>query len=581
MLYVFENYVLDLDRCELRRGDTLIPLHPQVFDILTYLVQNRDHVVTKDDLHRTIWRGRTVSESALATRINAVRQAVADSGTEQRLIKTLQRKGFRFVGAVSERPVSVDAATFACAASPASGLDRTPLSRTADLATDAPGQQTHDNVGSLWRVAGSRRLALVFLASLVGLGAWRLYGKTREDPGPDMPSIAVLPFVNLSGDPEQEYFADGMVDQITTLLSRIPWLRVASRTSTFALKGQNFDMRDIGRRLGVRYVVEGSVSKAGNQTRIIAQLIDAGSSIHIWATRAGGSLDNIFDLQNRLTRNIVGAIEPKLLRAEIDRAKRKRPESLDAYDYYLRALPSSYRPSPDSSSEALLLLENAFRLDPNFPPANVLAAWLYYHRVASTWSKSPQRDRDMAIRLARNAIAHGDDDPFVLALGGFVLASVGGNVDIGLSAANRAVEIIPNSAFVLQMAGWITTFTADQDQALMYFKAAVRLSPSDPLTYRALTGAAAASVLAGHFVDAVRFGEEARYHYADWGPTYCFLAAAYAQLGEGSKAAEALANLFTVEPTVTISHLQSLLPYQDKEQAERVWDGLRKAGMPA
>jgi len=397
---------------------------------------------------------------------------------------------------------------------------------------------------------------------------------------PDRPSIAVLPFQNMSGDPEQEYFADGMVDEIITSLTRIQWLVVTARTSTFAFKGQNKDIRDIARRLNVRYVLEGSVRKSRDRVRIIGQLIDADSGAHIWADRIDGTMEDIFDLQDRITESVVGAIEPKLQHAEIERAKRKRPESMDAYDYYLRALPSSYRPAPNESAEALRLLEEGFAIDPHYPPANALGAWLYFYRVAATWSTSPQEDRIKAVRLARAAIDYGDGYPLVLALGGFLLASMGKDVAIGVSAINRAVEMSPNSAVVLQHAGWTSTFTGDQDRALGYLKTAIRLSPSDPLTYRALTGAAAASVLAGRFEDAVKFGEEARRLFARWGPTFRFLAAAYAQLGETHKATAALANLFNLEPAVTISHLQSFLPYQNEEQAERLWSGLRKAGMP-
>jgi len=517
--YFFDSYVLDLDRRELRRAADLVAVEPKVFDLLEYLIRNRERVVTRDDLIESIWEGRIVSESALSTRINAARTAIGDSGAEQRLIKTLPRKGIRFVGAVREE-----------------------LSAAAEAAA-VEGPKTPFAFAS-------------------------------------QPSIAVLPFANLSGDPEQDYFADGMVDEIITSLTRVQWLVVTARTSTFAFKGQNIDIRDIARRLNVRYVLEGSVRKAANRVRIIGQLIDADSGAHIWADRIEGKLDDIFDLQDRMTECVVGAIEPKLQHAEIERAKRKRPESMDAYDYYLRALPSSHRPTPDDSAEALRLLESGFSMDQNYPPANVLGAWLYFYRVAATWSASPDQDRIKAVRLARAAIDCGDGYPVVLALGGFLLASMGRDVEKGVSAINRAVEMSPNSAVVLQHAGWTLTFTGDQDRALLYLKAAIRLSPSDPLTYRALTGAAAASVLAGRFEDAATFGEEARRIFAGWGPTFRFLAAAYAQLGETQKATEALTELFRLEPSVTVSHLQSFLPYQNREQAERLWNGLLKAGMP-
>ena len=402
----------------------------------------------------------------------------------------------------------------------------------------------------------------------------------ERQPVADRASIAVLPFQNMSGDPEQEYFADGMVDEIITSLARNRWLVVTARTSTFAFKGQNKDIREIARKLNVRYVLEGSVRKAGNRIRIIGQLINAATGAHIWADRIEGTLSDVFDLQDRVTEAVVGAIEPKLRHEEIERAKRKRPESMDSYDCYLRALPESYRPTPAGSAEALRLLEKGYAIDPNYPPANAIGAWLYFYRVAATWSASPKTDSARAVSLARAAIDLGEGDPYVLGLAGFLLASMGREVDTGVAAATRAVQLSPHSAFALHHAGWALTFTGDQDQAVEYFKGAIRLSPTDPLICRTLTGAAAASVLAGRYVQAVEFGEEARRHFGGWGPTHRFLAAAYAQLGQNDDAKKALASLLKLEPKVTVSHLQSFLPYRNQEQAERLWDGLRKAGMP-
>jgi TolB-like protein len=396
---------------------------------------------------------------------------------------------------------------------------------------------------------------------------------------PDKPSIAVLPFLNLSGDPDQEYFADGMVDEIITSLSRIGWLIVASRTSTFVFKGQSADVRDIARKLNVRYVLEGSVRRAGDRVRIIGQLIDATSGTHLWADRIDGRMNDLFELQDRVTESVIGAIEPKLRFAEIERAKRKRAENMDAYDYYLRALPASYRPTPSTVDEALRLLEKGRALDPNYPSANALTAWFYFYRVVSNWSGSPQEDRANIVRLARAAVEHGTDDPSVLGLGGFLLAT-GGHVDEGAAAGNRAIALSPNSPLVVQNVAWTLTLAGDQDRALGYFNSAIRLEAANPRIFRALTGATLACVLAGRFAEAVEFGERARRDFAGWGPTHRFLAAAYAQTGDTRNAAEALAHLNKLEPAVTISHLRSSLPFQNQEQAERLWEGLRKAGMP-
>jgi len=269
--YLFEEYAFDTDRRELYRGADLVSVAPQVFDLLDYLIRNRERVVSKDDLINAIWNGRIVSDGALTTRLNVARSAIGDSGDEQRLIKTLPRKGFRFVGTVREAqgPTGVE---------------------VADSPVEPP------------------RPTLTL---------------------PNKPSIAVLPFTNLSSDPEQEYFADGVVEDITMALSRFPWLFVIARNSSFTYKGRAVDVKQVGRELGVRYVLEGSVRKAGNRIRIAGQLIDAETGAHLWADRFEGALEDVFDLQDHVTASVVGAIAPKLQHAEIRRARRKPTENLD------------------------------------------------------------------------------------------------------------------------------------------------------------------------------------------------------------------------------------------------------------
>ena len=284
MRYRFEEFAFDIDRRELHRGAEVVSIAPQVFDLLEYLIRNRERVVSKDDLINAIWNGRIVSDAALTTRLNAVRAAIGDTGEEQRLIKTLPRKGFRFVGQVRE---------------------------TREVAGPNP------------RDAPESALAL-----------------------PDKPSIAVLPFENMSGDPEQEYFADGMVEEIITALSRFKWLFVIARNSSFTFKGKAVDIKEVGRRLGVRYVLEGSVRKAAGKVRITGQLIDAVTGAHIWADRFERDLTDVFALQDEVTVAVVSAIQPKLLQTEIAMATRRRPENLTAYDFYLRAMQQYYLVDP-------------------------------------------------------------------------------------------------------------------------------------------------------------------------------------------------------------------------------------------
>ena len=320
--------------------------------------------------------------------------------------------------------------------------------------------------------------------------------------------------------------------------------------------------------------------KAGDRVRIIGQLIDGANGDHLWADRFDGQLADIFDLQDRITESVVGAIEPSLRLAEIEKAKRKRPESLGAYDYYLRALPHFYASTRDGSVEGLKLIDKALALDSNFASANALAAWFYFNLVTHGWSANPEDDSAKGISLARAVLEADTDDPTALANAGWVLATLAHDLDSGVAAIDRAVQLGPNSAYVLSLGGWVMTFEGDQQKAMDRLKEALRLSPSDPLAYRFLTGAAIANLLMGRFEDAVTFGEEARGKNTKWGPIFRTLAAAYAQLGRLDKAAEALSRLLEREPSATISHYRQRLSYKDSEQAERLWDGLRKAGLP-
>jgi TolB-like protein len=344
--YLFEEYAFDTDRRELHRGANVVAIAPQVFDLLDYLIRNRERVVSKDDLIKAIWDGRIVSDAALTTRVNVARSAIGDSGEEQRLIKTLPRKGFRFVGAVREeqRPLSV-------------------------AVTDIPAEQ--------------RKPAL---------------------PLPDKPSLAVLPFTNLSSDPEQEYFADGMVEDIITGLSRSKSLFVIARHSSFTYRGKAVDIKQVGRELGVRYVLEGSVRKAGNRVRITGQLIDATTGAHLWADRFDSQLEDIFELQDQVTSCVIGAIFPQLERAEIERAKRKPTESLEAYDYYLRALSSFYQFTREQNIEALRLSQAANVIDPEFAAAYAIGAYSYLQRKFFGWRSDAAQECVEARRLVARAI---------------------------------------------------------------------------------------------------------------------------------------------------------------------------------
>src|SRR2546421_1021162 len=385
--YSFEKYAFDTDRRELHRGADVVSVAPQVFDLLDYLIRNRERVVSKDELINAIWNGRIVSEAALTTRLNVARTAIGDSGEEQRLIKTLPRKGFRFVGQVREAQGPAGAAV------------------------------AEDPEDSL-----KRALAL-----------------------PDKPSIAVLPFTNLSSDPDQDYFADGMVDEITTALSRFKSLFVIARNSSFTYKGKAVDIKEVGRRLGVRYVLEGSVRKAAGKVRIIGQLIDAITGAHIWADRFERDLTDVFALQDEVTIAVVSAIEPKMRQTEIALAARRRPENLTAYDFYLRAVPQYYLATREGLAEAIRLAHRALELDPGFAWAASLAGVCHMLNVVLGYSNDPQFDRKEAVRLVHLALSIDDGDPETLARASITSAFMVGDSEGEIEMADRAVALNPNS----------------------------------------------------------------------------------------------------------------------------------------
>lgn len=369
--YLFEDYTLNTDRRELRRGSDLVSIEPQVFDLLAYLIQNRERVVSKDDLFATIWEGRIVSELALTTRINAARSAIGDSGEKQRLIKTLLRKGVRFVGEVREE------------------------SRRNTESTTAASPPTEKEEPTRFRSRVAQAL-----------------------PIPEKPSIAILPFVNLSGDPEQEYFVDGISEDLITALSHFRWLFVIARNSSFVFKGNAVSAKQIAEELGVRYLLEGSVRKASNRLRMTGQLVEAATGMHLWADRFDGALEDIFDLQDQMTLNIVGAIGPKLEQAEIERAKRKPTESLDAYDYFLRGMASVHQGTREANVKALRQFNKAIEIDADFASAYGMAAWCYAWRKWDGFMADRLQETAEAERLARRAAELGRDDAIALCAGG-------------------------------------------------------------------------------------------------------------------------------------------------------------------
>lgn len=524
MQFLFGGYGLDPERRELKRGAEVIAIGPQVFDLLAYLVRNRERVVSKDDLLDAVWAGRIVSESTLTSHINAVRRAIGDSGEEQRLVRTIARKGFRFVAEVTETPSSEGAR---------------PPREAEPVVPAAPA------------------LAL-----------------------PDKPSIAVLPFQNMSGDPEQDYFADGVVEDVITALSRLRWLFVIARNSSFTYKGRAVDVKQVGRELGVGYVLEGSVRKAANRVRITGQLIDAATGAHLWAERFEGTLDDIFELQDQVAASVVGAMAPQLERAEIERAQRLPTTSLSAYDCYLRGLAHVHQGSREAVEAALPLFAQARELDPDFASAYGMAAWCYFWRKVNGWMTDRPREIAEGTRLARKAVELGRDDAVALTRGGHALGHFTDELDAGIALLDRAVVLNPNLAAAWFLGGYLRVWNGEADAAIAHFTKAMRLSPLDPEAYRMQAGMAAAHLFAGRFDDASSWAEKAFRNLPSFLMVGCIIAASHALAGRSEPAERAMEHLHRLHPALRIATIKDWLPIHRPEDLAIFSEGLRKAGMP-
>jgi TolB-like protein len=406
---------------------------------------------------------------------------------------------------------------------------------------------------------------------------------TRQKPTlalPDKPSIAVLPFQNLSADPEQEYFADGMVEDITMALSRFRWLFVIARNSSFTYKGRAVDVKQVGRELGIRYVLEGSVRKSGNRLRIAGQLIDAETGAHLWADRFEGALQDIFDLQDHVTSSVVSAIAPKLQNAEIKRAKHKPTENLDAYDYYLRGLARARRWTMEANGEALKLFRKAIALDAGLACAYGMAAWCYMQRKARGWMIEHVQESAEATRLARKAVHLGGDDPVALCMGGYALAFVAHEFDDAAVFMDRGLAVNPNLAQAWILSSWLRVWRGEPDLALDHVAQAMRLSPVDPSLYGMLGAAAYAHFLAGRYDVASSYAEKAIRDNPRFLLAICSFVASSSLAGQLEQARRGLAQALECNPDLRASNVRDLAPFRRTEDLATFAKGLRKAGLP-
>jgi adenylate cyclase len=396
-------------------------------------------------------------------------------------------------------------------------------------------------------------------------------------PLPDKPSIAVLPFENMSGDPEQEYFADGMVEEITTALSRFKWLFVIARNSSFTFKGRAVDIKEVGRRLGVRYVLEGSVRKAAGKVRITGQLIDAVTGAHIWADRFERDLTDIFVLQDEVTVAVVSAIQPKLFQTEIALATRRRPENLTAYDFYLRAMQQYYLTTREGLAEAIRLAHRALQLDPRFGLVAALAGVCHMQNVLFGYAADAQFDREEAVRFLHLALSVDDGDPDTLAAAAAISAFMVGDCESAIEMADRAVSLNPNSYLAWTRKGWVYRIAGLPEEAVRSFECALRMSPVDPALHITFVGMGYALIGLRRFDEAIVAGKKAQRQHPSYVGAYRCLASAFAHLGRDAEAREAATRLLETDPAFTIS---TFIARGGQSNSKLLIEGLRKAGLP-
>ena len=513
MRYLFEGYALDADRRELLRGAVPISVEPQVFDLLHYLIRNRDHVVSKDDLLTAVWSGRVVSESALSTRLNAARSALGDSGEEQRLIRTLPRRGVRFIASVREEQHTAESG-----------------------AVEQPALQ--------------------------GDGA----------------SIAVMPFANLSSDPEQDYFTDGIVEDIITALSRNRAFFVIARNSTFTYKGRSVDIKQVGRELGVRYVLEGSVRKAGGKVRVTGQLIEAASGHHLWADRFDGDVADIFELQDQIVMRVVGAIAPRLEKAEIDRVKQAGTGDLAAYDLYLRGLAHWNLWTREGNAEALRCFYAAIGKDRDWSTAYGLAVSCYLLGKANGWISGV--DRKEVAELVERAAGIGADDPVALCWAGHALAFFFKELDRALLLIERALELDQNLAVAWQRSGWVHGYAGDPEGAIASLNQAIRLNPLDPRMFLTQSAMAFAHFIAGRDREAADWAARALRVKPNWPPALRVATASNAMLDRLDAASDARTLLLKADPKLTVAGICDFYALRRERDRQRLTFALRKANVP-
>jgi TolB-like protein/tetratricopeptide (TPR) repeat protein len=512
-ILAFGPFRLDAEAGILFHGAEPTALGQRAVALLALLVERAGAPVAKEALIEAAWPAQAVEDSNLTVQIAAVRRVFEELADGASWIETLPRRGYRYVG--------------------------------PPVAANSPGPAA---------AVTATRLSL-----------------------PDKPSIAVLPFSNLSGDPEQDYFADGMVDDIITGLARINWLFVIARNSTFVYKGRAVDVKQVGRELGVRYVLEGSVRKAGGSVRVTGQMIDASTGAHVWAERYDRSSNDIFALQDEIALSAVGAIAPSLRRAEIDRVRRKRPDSLDAYDLVLRAQVDVDSGMPEQVTRALALLERSITLEPTYALAHGNAAMC--HHCLFLRAGLREGNRAASIHHARSAIIHGQDDALALTWAAFSIGMDGHDRAAAFTALQAALAISPSSALTYILGAVILGWSGEAERAIEWSEQGMRLSPFDSWTWAAFDAQAMSHLLRGRYDEACRAAYKSVQANPAHSITYVQLAAALAKLGRLDEARAAAARVLELHPTFRYSR-QFAGVNCTPALAEALGDALRAAGLP-
>jgi len=532
----FDEFEIDLGQQELRRSGQVVRIEPQVFELLVYLVRNSNRIVSKEELIEAVWQGRVISEAALSSCVSAARRAIGDSGKDQLRIRTASKRGFRFVGALDD-------------ATP-------PQTVLADSAPSAQESPAAIAVALTQQAPAPSALAL-----------------------PDKPSIAVLPFQNMSGDPEQEYFADGLTEDIITGLSRQRWFFVIARNSSFAFKGEAVDVRKVASELGVRYVLEGSVRKIANRVRVTGQLIDAAHGIHLWADKYDRELEDIFKLQDEITNRVIGSVLPQILTAEAARIRRKPPQSLDAWDLVMQALPHTWRVSAEDQRRAQEFLRQAISLDDEYAHAHALMGWTYVS-LFNLDARAPISEfTDKALEAGAKAVALDHEESW-----GHLVLGLGHarrrRPELAVSHLSKSIDLHPNFALGYAGLGYALACGGEPERGLQSLEQAQRLSPRDPfLAIYAPTVRYMALFALGCYEEAIAVCRSTSALHPNHVGSWRLMTVSLGLLGRIDEARQALAHTLTLQPDLSLSHVEKNTVFANPSDRSRFLLGLQRAGL--